>query len=446
MKRVPQLIATLLAPVALAGFAPAAQAEDLVQIYQMALDSDPVLAAQQSAYEASGFVRRQSYAAYRPNINFGINYTDTNQSTDSTNAFLQATNRSNTNTAYSLSLRQALYRKDLMSGIDQARASERKANAELQGVYQSLIVRVAEAYFNVLAARDNLQFAQAEKGSIERQLQQSKQRFEVGLIAITDVHEAQAAYDLAVASEITAQNQVAVSQQALRQLTGQLPQALQPLGASITLAEPDPAAEAQWQEMALSQNRDILAAQAAVAVASEGVNRSNAGHQPTLDFVASRSRSELDYDSAGSGKSTTNTTALGLVFNLPLYQGGGTTAAVSASRAQLNQSRQGLEQQRRAVQRETSDAYLGVQASISRVKALQQAVTSSESALKATEAGYDVGTRTSVDVLNSRRELFRAQRDHARARYDYILASLRLQRAAGILDAEDLQQINTWLN
>lgn len=441
MKRVPQLIATLLAPVALAGFTPAGQAEDLVQIYQMALDSDPVLAAQQSAYEASGFVRRQSYAAYRPNINFGINYTDTSQTSTSSALPLRAND--NTTTTYSLSLRQAVYRKDLMSGIDQARASERKANAELQSAYQALIVRVAEAYFNVLAARDNLQFAQAEKGAIERQLQQSKQRFEVGLIAITDVHESQAAYDLAVASEITAQNQVAVSQQALRQLTGQLPQSLQPLGASITLAEPDPAAEAQWQEMALTQNRDILAAQAAVAVANEGVNRSNAGHQPTLDFVASQNHSQYD---GTYGKSNSDSTALGLVFNLPLYQGGGTTAAVSASRAQLNQSRQGLEQQRRAVQRETSDAYLGVQASISRVKALQQAVTSNESALKATEAGYDVGTRTTVDVLNSRRELFRAQRDHARARYDYILASLRLQRAAGMLDAEDLQQINAWLN
>lgn len=441
MKTLPRLIAALLTPVALTGFAPASQAEDLVQVYQLALDSDPVLAAQQSALEASNYNRRQSYAAYRPNINFGINYTDTNQSsTASATSFLRA--NENTTTTYSLTLRQALYRKDLLSGIDQARASERKANAELQSAYQALIVRVSEAYFNVLAARDNLEFAQAEKSAIERQLQQSKQRFEVGLIAITDVHEAQAAFDLAIASEITAQNQVAVSQQALRQLTGQLPTSLQPLGANITLAEPNPAVEEQWLESALAQNRDIIAAQAAMEAASEAVNKSRAGHQPTLDFVASQNHSEYD---GSYGDSTSDTTTLGLVFNLPLYQGGGTSAAVGASRAQLNQARYSLEQQRRAVQRETSDAYLGVQASISRVRALQQAVTSSESALKATEAGYEVGTRTTVDVLNSRRELYRAQRDYARARYDYILASLRLQRAAGMLDAEDLTQINGWL-
>ncbi len=441
MRTIPRLIAALFAPIALTGFAPTAQAEDLLQIYQLALDSDPVLGAQQAAFEASGYNRRQTYAAYRPNINFDINYTDTRQtSTASATSFLRANN--NTTTTYSLNLRQALYRKDLLSGIDQARASERQASAQLQSTYQALIVRVSEAYFNTLAARDNLEFAQAEKSAIERQLQQSKQRFEVGLIAITDVHEAQAAYDLAVASEIGAQNQVAVSQQALRQLTGKLPQSILPLGANITLAEPNPAAAEQWEETALAQNRDIIAAQAAVEVASEEVNKSRAGHQPTLDFVASQNRSEYE---GTHGDSTSDTTTFGLIFNLPLYQGGGTSAAVSAGRAQLLQSRQGLEQQRRATQRETSEAYLGVQANISQVKALQQAVTSSESALKATEAGYEVGTRTTVDVLNSRRELFRTQRDYARARYDYILASLRLQRAAGMLDAEDVTQINGWL-
>lgn len=441
MNPLSRLITTLLLPVVLATYSTANRADDLVQVYQLALDSDPVLGAQQSAVEASSYQRRQSYSAYRPNISVGVNYNDTRQdSTASATSFLRAND--NTTLTYNLTLRQALYRQDLLSGIDQARASERKANAELQSTYQTLIVRVAEAYFNVLAAQDGLEFAQAEKSAIERQLQQSKQRFDVGLIAITDVHEAQAAFDLAVASEISAQNLVAVSRQALRQLTGQLPQALQPLGLNMTLAEPDPASEEQWVENALLHNRDILAAQATLEVAGEAVNISRAGHQPTLDFVASQSRAEYE---GSYGDSTSNTTTFGLAFNLPLYQGGGASAAVSASRAQLNQARQGLEQQRRTVQRDTSEAYLGVQASISRVKALQQAVTSSESALKATEAGYNVGTRTTVDVLNSRRELYRAQRDLARARYDYILASLRLQRATGMLDAEDLQQINSWL-
>lgn len=441
MRRVPRLIAALLAPVAMGGFAPSSHADDLIQIYQQALASDPVLAAQHAALEASSYGRRQSYAAYRPNVNFSIDYRDSNQSTNaSATSFLRE--NSNTTTTYSLSLRQALYRKDLLAGIDQARASERQASAQLQSTYQSLIVRVADAYFSTLAAYDNLEFAQAEKSAIERQLQQSKQRFEVGLIAITDVHESQAAFDQAAASEISAQNQVAVALQALRELTGQQAQALQPLGPQITLAEPDPASEAQWLESALKQNREILAAEAATQAATEGLNRSRAGHQPTLDFYATQSRS--DYEGS-YGDSTTDTTVFGLTFNLPLYQGGGTSAAVSASRAQLTQARQGLEQQRRAVQRETSEAYLSVQTNISRVRALQQAVTSSESALKATEAGYNVGTRTTVDVLNARRELYRSQRDLSRARYDYIIASLRLQRAAGMLDAEDLTQINGWL-
>ncbi|HHJ80763.1 MAG TPA: type I secretion protein TolC, partial [Candidatus Tenderia electrophaga] len=387
--------------------------------------------------------QNQTKALYYPSIDLNVNATRNRLNTiDSAFGF---TGRSSyTSKGYSLNLRQALYRWDYISQLRQAKASVRQAEAELNQAYQDIILRVAQRYFDVLAARDELEFSQAEKNAISRQLDQAKQRFEVGLIAITDVHEAQAAYDLATASEIVAQNGLATSHQALRELTGELPQQLATLGPQMGLTSPEPSNIEEWVNSALQGNFRLLAAEAATEVAQQGLSQQRAGRHPTLDLVASHNYNDNGGGSFGTLK--TEDSRIGLQLNLPIYQGGSISAGIQRANAQLAQAKDTLEQQRRATQREASDAYLSVLAGISQVKALQQAVKSSESALSATEAGYEVGTRTTVDVLNSRRELFRTQRDFARARYNYILASLRLQQAAGMLDIKDVEQINRWMN
>jgi len=441
MRKIHRTIAALLTAGLIAPVAPVAYAEDLLQIYQSALESDPVLSAQQASFEATTHDQRQIKGLYYPNVSLSADYSRNSQEIISS-SFGSTGTKDYTNKGYGLSLRQPLYRRDYISQLRQAKATTRQAEAQLNQTHQDVILRVAQAYFDVLAARDNLEFAQAEKNAVSRQLEQAKQRFDVGLIAITDVQESQAAYDQTVASEIAAQNNLSVTRQALRELTGQLPQQhLSGLGDKMELASPDPTDINAWVDTALHNNFSLLAAEANVEVARQAVELQRAGYQPTLDLVAGYNYN----DTGGIFNNKTKSSSIGMQLNIPLYQGGSTSAAVRSASSRLSQSKDVLEQQHRAIQRQASEAYLNVLAGISQVKALRQAVASSESALKATQAGYEVGTRTTVDVLNARRELFRTQRDYARARYDYILASLRLKQAAGTLNMEDVQQVNNWL-
>ncbi len=403
-----------------------------------------MLRAQKSAFDATNHSQRQIKSLYYPNVSLSANTTRIDEDITSSSSFIPSGSNRYDSRAYSLTLTQALYRWDYVNQLRQAKASTRQAEAELNQAYQDIILRVSQRYFDVLAARDGLEFAQAEKNAISRQLDQAKQRFEVGLIAITDVHEAQAAFDLATASEIVAQNVLASSRLALRELTGKLPDKLATLGTKIELAIPEPASIDAWTESALQRNFSLLAAEAATEVAHQQLSQQRAGRYPAIDLVASHNYNNIGGGSFGSR--TTEDNRISLQLNLPIYQGGGISAGIRNANAQLSQAKDSLEQRRRAIQREASDAYLSLLAGISQVKALQQAVISSESALNATEAGYEVGTRTTVDVLISRRELFRTQRDLARARYDYVLANLRLQQAAGALDINDVEQINRWMN
>ncbi|MBI3772463.1 MAG: TolC family outer membrane protein [Gammaproteobacteria bacterium] len=422
---------------------PSILAEDLVQIYHQAQESDPQLRAATAAREGSDAGRRKNAALYLPNIDVSANSTHTNQKTENSTGSIPNGEVSYNTKGYSVNLRQALYRRDFITQYRQADALYAQAQANYDAASQNLVLRVAESYFNALAAQDNLSFSQAEKESIARQLEQTKQRFQVGLIAITDVHESQAAYDTALATEIAADSQLKTSMQALLEITGKLPANLNSLSENISLIEPDPNSVDRWIENALQQNAKLLAAEAAVAAARHGLDQRRAGRHPELDFVASHSYTDLGGGTFGGRESTEN--SVGVQLTMPLFHGGGISAGISEGQAQLTQSKEGLEQQRRAVVRETSDAYLGVLTEIGRVKALQQAVVSSQSALDATEAGYQVGTRTTVDVLTSRRNLFLAKRNHSRARYDYILSTLRLKQASGILAGTDLEQINNWL-
>jgi outer membrane protein len=309
---------------------------------------------------------------------------------------------------------------------------------------QSLVVRVAEAYFGMLAAVDNLEFAQADKLALSRQLEQAKQRFEVGLTAITDVQEQQAGYDRAVAAEIGATNGVDNAREALREIIGEYIFEFKKLAQELPLLRPEPENIDDWTNTALEQSLEVVASRYAVENARDEISIQRSAHLPTLNLDGSAGYSRSDGGSFGSSKSHSNTISVQL--NVPIYQGGFVTARTRESVQRLEEQMQRLEQAHRTAQSQTRQAYLGIISGISEVEAFKQALVSAETALEATEAGFEVGTRTAVDVVTAQRATSQARREYARARYDYLLDTLRLKRAAGIISSEDLARVNQWLN
>lgn len=408
-------------------------ADNLLDVYWVAEKNDTELLRAEAERQAARQRHRQSVAGLLPQIGGSVNggttrnevgnFTDTNSSA-----------------GYDLSLLQPIYRHRTYKLMNQTDAAIRQSDAQFDATQRNLMVRVSERYFTVLGAIDNLEFTRAEKEAIGRQLEQTKQRFEVGLIAITDVHEAQAAFDTATASEIEAENLLSNSRELLRELTGQYHDNLRPLGANLNTVPPDPPDVNKWIETALEQSPVIQAAQATVEASRSNISVQRAGHMPYLDLLGSHSYTS-DIGFSGNYEDSSTSRIL-LQLTVPIYEGGGVSARTREAEYQYEQARQNLEAQTRSIQRQVSGAFLNVNASISRVKALAQALISNESALAASEAGLEVGTRTTVDVLVTRRSVFAAKRDHARARYDYVLNNLRLLEAAGTLSMAQFEEMN----
>ena len=417
---------------------------DLVSAFRRALVNDPQFLSAGASNRAAQELIPQAEALLLPNVNMVGNFRANARKNLRANARSGTRHDTFFNGDVNLNLTQPIYRQDLRIQVAQANTQVAQADAVFAFAMQELVIRVADRYFGVLAADDALQFAKAERTAIEQQLTQSQQRFEVGLIAITDVEEARAGFDLATAQVIAAENNLAGAYEALREVTGTYHRSLWILGNEMPpLVVPEPNNIDAWTETALEQNRQLEAARLEVARQRDEIRRVEAGHLPTLDVVGS---SGLAFQ---SGNVTTNTqnwdTSVGLQLNMPIYRGG---LVLSQSRSAQHTHQQALEdqeQQRRATQRLARDSFRGVLSGISQVQALKQAVRSAQSALEAIEAGFQVGTRTSVDVLNAQRELFSAQRDYSSARYDYILSILRLKQAAGTLAPNDLVQVNGWL-
>ena len=416
---------------------------DLMEIYGHALDSDPQYLQVAAARRATLEQHPQARAGLLPALSISANaFTNEEDITSVFNPIDRPNKVSFGSHGYSLYLVQPLFNGERIVSYLQADSLISQADAELSAARQELIVRTTRAYFEVLAARDNLGFAEAEKKSLSRQLEQAQQRFEVGLSAITDVQEAQAGFDRAVAAQIAARNNVDNALEALRAITGSYFSELALLGATMPLVNPQPEEIETWTGAALEQNLDVQAARHAVENARREVQKRRAGHLPTLDMVARHSY----FSTGGRFGSLDNTTnSIGVEVSMPLFQGGYVSSRVRETRERLNAELERLEQARRQAQRLTRQAYLGVISGISQVKALQQAVVSSETALAATEAGFDVGTRTAVDVVAAERATSEARRDYARARYDYLLDTLRLKQAAGSLSIDDLGKVNRWL-
>jgi outer membrane protein len=428
------LVAMLLA--LLAGPAHAAE-DNLLDIYRLAQVEDRQLRAAAAQLEA---VREQiplARAAYLPSLVVGANAYQNYQDPEGSPSDDYASNELN------LSLQQAVF--DRAAWLRQGQASNRVKQAEVSytSAEQSLILRTADAYFAVLDGTVNLRAVLADKEAIARQLDQTKQRFEVGLIAITDVHEAQARFDRVVSEEIVARNQLDSAREALRVITGQYHGDVADLAVDVTLARPDPTDIQSWVDQAAAGNLTLLAAQYGVEVARNEIDIQRSGHYPTVDLFASYG--DANVGSNNLGLNDRDSGRVGLELNLPLYLGGQVQSLTREAEAGLIQASELYEQQSREVERQTRDAYRSVLASIAAVEALKQTVVSTQSALDATQAGFEVGTRTIVDVLDAQRDLFLAERDYEIARHRYVLSTLSLKQAVGTLDLADVEAANRLL-
>ncbi len=447
---------TLLLTLAAIGFMAATPvySADLWDVYQLAVKNDPIFRQAQANYEAALENKPIARAGYLPNLGlnasksystiYGTSLTQTGTTSGGQpilgNVYNSTAGR---DTQYGLQLTQPLFNWAAWENIKQADASVAQAEAQYVAAQQDLIVRTATAYFNVITARDTLAADHAATAANEKQLDQSKAKYQVGMSAITDVQNAQAAYDQSVATEIGAQQQVINAEESLRAITGQPVGELQEPVANMPLRTPTPDNTQQWVSQALKQNPNLMAAQAAAQVAGRQVSIKRAGHYPTLDLTASYGRN----NSTGTIFNTyhTNQKQLMLNFSMPLFSGGGVSAQVTQAERQYDAAQDQVELVTRQTVQQTRTSYLGVLTGISQVRALQQSVKSNQTSLQAMETGMRVGTRTIVDVLLARQNLVTAQTNYAQSRDNYLTSVLQLKQAAGILAPQDIRQINALL-
>ena len=418
-------------------------ATDLLQVYQQALTNDATFQAARSAQVAGQEQLSQGRALLLPSVNLSGNASANDVDTQyNGSSIFPGGVRKYSASGYAVTLNQPLYRAQSYAQYAQAKFGVEQVDAQFTAAQQDLIVRVAQAYFDVLLAQYSVTLAEAQKESISEQLAQAKRNFEVGTSTITDTHDAQARFDLTVAQEIAIQNDLENKQNALEQIVGHPAGELVTVKGEVPLQAPVPTSMDAWVEKALAQNPDVKIAQAALEIAGEEVRKARGGHMPTLDLVASYGQNNqsgsLGYDQTAK--------TVGVQLNLPLFQGGATSSKVREAVANQEKARQELDATRRRVTQQARQAYLGVTSGIAQVKALQQAVISNQSSLDSTKLGLEVGVRTSVDQLNARQQLFSARRDLAQALYSYILAQLKLGAAVGTLNEADVTKVNTWLN
>ncbi|WP_440054046.1 outer membrane channel protein TolC [Pseudoalteromonas sp. T1lg65] len=421
-------------------------AEDLLQVYDIATANDPTVLKAKAQADAQRYAKEQALGTLLPQLGFKMSYSDNSGEGATGNDLKGYTmGKADTDTfSRSISLSQTIFNMRSWQSLSIEEKRALQADTQYQKEQQSLIVRIAEGYFNVLSALDNLEFVQAEKRAIERQLEQTKQRYEVGLTAITDVHEARAQFDRAVANEIGAKNNVETARETLRTITGKYHDKLDKLDTDTFSTVTPNKQSADFITVAKESNLDLQVAKSAVDIAKDQIELAQAGHYPTLELSASYSDSLED----GPGtqlKPRGDGTSVGLTLNVPIYSGGQTTAATSQARANYVATSEDLEAAMRNVTRSVITSYNQVMSDVATYKALEQAVVSAESALQATEAGFEVGTRTIVDVLVSTQNLYNAKRNLADLRYQYVLSSLKLKQATGTLSRADLESINKGL-
>lgn len=417
-----------------------AQAEyDLLRIYEMARTMDPEFQQAIANLRAAEEQLPQARSGLRPNVtaNASANsiWSDSDLSApngDTSDDYQQL--------RYGVTLAQPLYRYDRSRLVDQAEIEVNRAEINFSFAEQALILRVAERYFAVLDAEEGVKAAEANLQAIRRQLKQAEERFEVGVIARTDVEEARARADISRADLLDAQDQLNTERESIRQLTNQDHTEISSVREEAELASPQPRSVDRWRQLAETDNLELAAAHLAASAAMTEIDVQRGDGRPSIDFIAGYSGTE-QYDRNGRDPSASELSA-GVELNVPLYRGGLTSSRIREAQSRYTVALESLEQVRRTVSRNAADSYRGVLTALERVRALNQARASTRSALEATEAGFEVGTRTIVDVLNAQREVFNAERNYQQARHAYFINSLRLQLAAGALTVDDLAEIN----
>jgi outer membrane protein len=438
------------------------QAESLRDIYELALANDAQLKAEEAQYLATLETENRSRSRLLPQINGNYSYTDSDSDVNAISpAFTETgfetiktfSNTDITTEGYQLSLNQALFDLPAWFSFQSGKEFTKQAEATFAANQQNLIVRVVEAYLLVLRAQDNLEASKAQERAFERQLEQTQQRFEVGLIAITDVYEAQAAYDLSQVNRIVDENNVSVALERLSVLTGRSHDNLDVLREDLEIKLPEPSDRAAWVDFALENNFNLLAANYAEEAARQAAKASQLEHAPKVSGLIAYEDYETDGDftrrpSTGldvAPDRDTEDQLWQIRLDLPIYSGGAISANRRRAAQEFNAARENRINLARNTVTSTRSLHMTVVSDVARVAARKQSIVSSRSALDATQAGYEVGTRNVVDVLNAQNTLFAAQRDYANSRYDYIINMLRLKEQAGLLSPQDVYNLDSYL-
>lgn len=420
-----------------------AQGADLLDVYHAALNQDAVFASAKASQQAGAEKLSQGRSLLMPSVNLNANTTanDVTTTYGAGSPFAASSgNKQYNSRGYGVTLVQPLFREQNWAAYNQGELQTAISEAQFKLAEQDVILRSAQTYFDVLIAQDTVKLAAAQKTAISQQLEQAKRNFEVGTATITDTHEAQARYDLIVAQELSAQNNLEIKRRSLQQLINADVGELKVLGNNFKLEAPNPNDVQKWVADAQQSSYQIVQAQAAYQIAEQEVARNRGGHLPTLDLVATYNKSISDGGSFGSTDVLNKT--VGVQLNMPLFQGGATQSKWREADANREKSKQDLENAKRNVELQTRQAYLGVVSGIAQVQALQQAVKSSESLLEASKLGQEVGVRTSLDVLNAQQQVFSTRRDLYQAQYNFLISQLRLGAAVGNLTEADVGLVN----
>ncbi len=427
-------------------FAGHAWSADLVQVLRDAFANDAQYASARATRDAGLEALPQGLAGLLPTISASA-FTQMNDLDISFRGALPNSNRQGNSNAITFSLSQPVFNWNNIMVYREAGFKAALAEAQFSQATQDLIVRVSQAYFDVLASQDSLAFIQAQKTAISEQLAQAKRNFEVGTATITDTHEAQARYDLATSQEIAAQSDLEIKKRALQQIIGKFPDRLVPIKPSVEVNPPKPATMEEWASAAESQGFPVRAQEAAVEIAIREIDRIRAGHLPTLNLVGNVGQTSQSLAAVGISNIASDTTNrnIGLQLAIPLYAGGSVNSQVRQAIANREKAQQDLEFSRRGAALSARQAFLGVTNGIAQVKALQAALTSSQSALDSNKLGYEVGVRINIDVLNAQQQVFSTKRDLSKARYDTVVNGLKLKAAAGSLADTDIEEVNRLL-
>ena len=424
-----------------------ARAADLLQIYRDALANDATYASARATRDAGLESLPQGLAPILPTVN-ATAFTQDNRNNISFRGAAPDSQRQGNSNGFTVTLTQPLFNWQNIQAYKEAGFKAAQAEATFGQATQDLIVRVAQAYFDVLASQDSLAFIQGQKVAISEQLAQAKRNFEVGTATITDTHEAQARFDLATSQEIAAQSDLEIKKRTLQQIVGKFPERLEPLKPNIELNPPKPNSMEDWATAAASQGYPVRAQEATLEIAVREIERTRAGHLPTLNIVGSTGSSSSSISTSTSinnNASDATSSAISLQLAIPLYAGGNVSSLVRQAVANREKAQQDLEGARRTAALSARQSYVGVTNGMAQVKALEAALVSSRSALDSNKLGYEVGVRINIDVLNAQQQVFSTLRDLSRARYDTILNGLRLKAASGTLGETDVEEVNRLL-